>query len=245
MSLRYCQGETRLGYYHSKAQIFSVFVKDVKFAPPQDNRDFDCVRCAMMRHVHKPYEGWEDRPKAETMKRKPTQRQLWMLWLTLALLALLPLLAVLQYHWLGQVSEGERERKKSVLTTMARQFCHDFDSELTEIYLRFKPATIPPISLDSKPDQFHGADDFTAEYRRWRETAEHPMLIKDVYRTRAGEKGETLSRYIVETGYFEPCEWPDSMSNLRKRLEAQRARDESLRAQVREAAKLKINIRDE
>ena len=67
------------------------------------------------------------------MKRKPTQRQLWAL--ALALLALLPLLAVFQYHWLGQVSEGERERKKSVLTTMARQFCHDFDSELTAIYL--------------------------------------------------------------------------------------------------------------
>ena len=42
------------------------------------------------------------------MKRKPTQRQLWAL--ALALLALLPLLAVLQYRWLGQVSEGERER---------------------------------------------------------------------------------------------------------------------------------------
>jgi hypothetical protein len=65
------------------------------------------------------------------MKRKPTQRQLWMLLLALALLALLPLLAVFQYRWLGQVSEGERERKKSVLTAMARQFCHDFDSALT------------------------------------------------------------------------------------------------------------------
>ena len=54
------------------------------------------------------------------MKRKPTQRPLWMLSLALAMLALLPSLAALQYHWLGQVSEGERERKKSVLTTMAR-----------------------------------------------------------------------------------------------------------------------------
>ena len=40
-----------------------------------------------------------------------------------ALLASLPLLAMVQYRMLGQVSEGERERKKGVLTTMATQFC--------------------------------------------------------------------------------------------------------------------------
>jgi signal transduction histidine kinase len=171
------------------------------------------------------------------MKRKPTQRQLWAL--ALALLASLPLLAVFQYHWLGQVSEGERERKKSVLTTMARQFCHDFDSGLTDIYLRFKPEL---IHLDAKPDRLQGADDFAAKYRNWRETAEHPTLIKDVYRTLAGEKGEILSRYNVETGDFAPCEWPDNMSNLRKRLEEQRARDESLRLQLREAVKFKKNF---
>src|SRR5512145_2787947 len=110
------------------------------------------------------------------MKRKPTQRQLWAL--ALALLALLPLLAGLQYRWLGQVSEGERERKKSVLTTMARQFCNDFDRELTNIYLYFQPTSIP---VDGNADQ--SQYDFTARYRRWRETAAHPRLIKEVYQT--------------------------------------------------------------
>jgi signal transduction histidine kinase len=168
-----------------------------------------------------------------------------MLSLALALLALLPLLAVLQYHWLGQVSEGERERKKSVLTTMARQFCHDFDKGLTEIYLRFKPAQIPPIPLDGKPHRFRGEYDFAAKYRGWRETAAHPKLIKDIYRTQAGENGEALSRYNVETGDFEPCEWPGVMSNLGKRLQEDRARGALLRTQLREAARLKININGE
>jgi signal transduction histidine kinase len=174
------------------------------------------------------------------MKRKPTQRQLWMLSLALALLALLPLLAVLQYHWLGQVSEGERERKKSVLTTMARQFCHDFDSELTAIYLYFQPAFTP---FDGKTDL--SRDDFAARYRRWRETAAHPELIKEVYQTQAGEKDGRLSRYYAETGAFEPCEWPASMSNLRRRLEEERARDELLQARLRESVKLRMNVRDE
>lgn len=181
------------------------------------------------------------------MKGKTTQRQLWMLSLALTLVALLPILAVFQYHWLGQVSEGERERKKSVLTTMARQFCQDFDSGLTEIYLRFKPATIPTDVKIYLPDQVHGPypshgdDDFATKYRNWRETAARPKLIKDIYRTQAGENGEVLSRYNIETGDFEPCEWPDGMLNLRKRLAEDRASDEMLRAQVREAAKPKKN----
>lgn len=176
------------------------------------------------------------------MKGKTTQRQLWLLSLALALLALLPLLAVFQYHWLGQVSEGERERKKSVLTTMARQFCHDFDSGLTEIYLRFKPA---PILMDGAADRSQGDDDFAAKFRNWRDTAARPKLIKAVYRTRAGENGEVLSRYNVETADFEVCEWPDDMSNLRKRLEDERARDEVLRAQFRKAVNFKMNISGE
>src|SRR5262245_2366450 len=174
------------------------------------------------------------------MKRKPAQRQLWMLSLALALLALLPLLVVLQYHWLGQVSEGERERKKSVLTAMARQFCHDFDGELTALYLYFQPA---PIPFDVATDQ--AQDDFGARYRRWRETAARPKLIKDVYQTQSGKNNGGLSRYNAETRAFEPCEWLGGMSDLRKRLEEERARDELLQEQLRESIRLKMNVRGE
>ena len=174
------------------------------------------------------------------MKRKPTQRELRMLALALALLALLPLLAGLQYRWLGQVSEGERERKKSVLTTMARQFCHDFDRELTNIYLYFQPTSIP---VDGNADQ--SQYDFTAIYRRWRETAAHPKLIKEVYQTQPGENDRRLSRYNSETGAFELCEWPGNMSNLRKKLDEERAGDELLQARLRESIKLKMKVRGE
>ena len=163
-----------------------------------------------------------------------------MLALALALLALLPLLAGLQYRWLGQVSEGERERKRSVLSAMARQFCHDFDSELTKIYLYFQPA---PFPFDGKPDQ--SQDDFATRYLSWRETSARPKLIKEVYQTQTGENDGRLSRYNAETGAFESCEWPDNMLNLRKRLEEERARDELLHARLRESIKLKMNVRGE
>lgn len=163
-----------------------------------------------------------------------------MLSLVIALLALLPLLAVRQYRWLGQVSEGERELKKNTLTTMARQFCQEFDSELTAINLYFNPT---PIPFDSKTNQT--PDDFAARYRRWRETAPRQKLVKEIYQTQTGESAGRLARFNSGNDAFEPCEWPDSMSKLRKQLEENRARRESPRVMLHESIERKINIRGE
>ena len=43
---------------------------------------------------------------------------------------LLPILAMLQYHWLGQVSEGATERLRGSLQSSANAFRHDFNREL-------------------------------------------------------------------------------------------------------------------
>src|SRR5215813_13514747 len=123
---------------------------------------------------------------------------------------------------------------------MARQFCHDFDGELTALYLYFQPARIP---FDDGADQ--SQEDFAARYRRWRETAARPKLIKEIYQTQSGKNDRSLSRYNAETGAFEPCEWPGGMSDLRKRLEEERARDELLQERLRESIKLKMNVRGE
>src|SRR5262245_12340498 len=174
------------------------------------------------------------------MKSKPLHRPLWMLSLVIALLALAPLLAVLQYHWLGQVSEGELEMKKNTLTTMARQFCQEFDSELTAIHVFFQPL---PIPWDGKTNQTR--DDFAARYRRWRETAPHPKIVKEIYQTQSGENEGRLTRFNSETGAFEYCEWPDGMAKLRKRLEENRVRRESMRLMLRESVERKVNNRGE
>ncbi len=173
------------------------------------------------------------------MNHKSSQRQIWMLALAIALLALLPLLAALQYHWLGQVSEGERELKKNTLTTMARHFCQEFDTELTSIHMYFNPA---PNSSDSKNQ---ASDDFAARRRRWRETAAHPKLVKEIYQTQSGENEGRLARFNSETESFELCEWPENMSKLRHRLEENRARRESMRVMLRESIQRDINIRRE
>jgi signal transduction histidine kinase len=159
-----------------------------------------------------------------------------MLLLVMALLALLPLLAVLQYRWLGQVSEGERERMKNNLNASAKQFSQDFDREVTTIFLAFQP-TLHPFSDQTQ-------DDFAARYRRWRDTAAHPRLVSEVYQTVAGEGGG-LARFNASTGVFEPCEWPEKLTRLRRTLEASRARRESLRLMLRNVIRGREEIRTE
>jgi len=171
------------------------------------------------------------------MKREFLDRPIWMLALALVMLVLLPLLAVLQYHMLGKVSEGERELRKNTLTTMARQFCQDFDSELTAIYLYFQPN----IDLsDSKTNRTR--DDFVAKYRHWRETASRPRLVKEIYQTERRDNDSSLARFNPETGIFEQCAWPENMSKLRQKLNENRTRRESLRVMMQQ---LKMNVRGE
>ena len=50
--------------------------------------------------------------------------------LVAVVLLLVPALAWLQYRWVGQVSEAERERMQRTLRTAAAQFATAFDSEL-------------------------------------------------------------------------------------------------------------------
>ena len=54
--------------------------------------------------------------------------------LPVVLIALVLSLAVLQYQWLGKVSEAERAQMLRSLTQRAREFAEDFDAEMTLAY---------------------------------------------------------------------------------------------------------------
>ena len=57
---------------------------------------------------------------------------------------LLALLAFLQYRWLGQVSDGERERMRATLETRARDFAEEFDRELGKAVSAFAASSARP-----------------------------------------------------------------------------------------------------
>ncbi len=131
----------------------------------------------------------------------------------LALFGLLVLLAVLQYRWLGQISEAERAQRRATLAKNASDFAQDFDREITRAYLLFQGDPAPAdgaAELEAR---------FAARYDHWQANARFPRLLKAFY-SFSQTDGDTpaLTRYDPASRRLVPAEWPASMSDWAERL---------------------------
>jgi len=126
-----------------------------------------------------------------------------------ALLGLIVLLGTLQYRWLGQISDAERDRMTATLNDRVRAFAEDVDRELTRAYLLFQ------VDLSRSDDEL--ATEFTTRYDRWQATARFPRLIKNVYLVvpdRAADP-RPLLRYDPVAHAFHPSAWPSTLDAVR------------------------------
>lgn len=139
---------------------------------------------------------------------------------------MLAVLATLQYRWLGRVSAGERELMRANLKIKSRNFCEEFDREITRAYAAFK------MDADELRDENRNAE-YAARLDRWIKTSPHPGIVKSVFlvETNGADKGLRLSRFDRTKGKFEPNEWTPELENLRRRFERQNS-DAEERANV-------------
>ncbi|MEP6918671.1 MAG: hypothetical protein ABJC89_23730, partial [Acidobacteriota bacterium] len=126
-----------------------------------------------------------------------------------ALFGLVALLATVQYRWLGQISDAERERMSAALNSRASAFAHDLDSELARAYLQFQ---VEP-SLGGDPAPYVGA-----RYDRWQATARYPRMIKEAYLAPGAEGAPVLQRFDSATRLLESVEWPAALQPVRDQL---------------------------
>jgi len=126
-----------------------------------------------------------------------------------ALLALVATLGTLQYRWLGQVSEAEREQLKQSLDRRAREFADEFDREVTRLYQGLQPAGTFDLAQ---------AEPFAQKYDHWLAATAAPALVKAVYFAKAAPPGFTLHRYDPATRAFSAVEWPAPLDVIRRRL---------------------------
>ena len=126
------------------------------------------------------------------------------------LLGLIVLLATLQYRWLGQISQAERERTSATLRTNASSFAEDFDRELNRAYLLFQLA---PIA-----DDRNTAAEIATRYDRWQATARFPRLIKEIYTATPDATNPALRRFNASSRHVEPAEWPAALDPVRAQL---------------------------
>lgn len=128
----------------------------------------------------------------------------------IVLVILLPLLAALQYRWLGQVSEGEREQMKASLQTTARRISEDFDQELTRAFIAYLSA----------PDKLMDESSFAERHQRWLDTGHDAKLVKAVFLAVAKDADNlTLRQYDASQNQFSPQPWPEELSSLQTLLE--------------------------
>jgi two-component system, OmpR family, sensor histidine kinase SenX3 len=123
----------------------------------------------------------------------------------IVLMAVLAVLAALQYHWLGQVSQAERQRMHETMTARARSLANDIEREISRLYLTFQLR---------EPDADRVEQAVGERYRVWRETTRHPDLITGVYLLSA--QG-TLQAFDAESHTLETVEWPAQLTPIRDR----------------------------
>jgi signal transduction histidine kinase len=130
-----------------------------------------------------------------------------------ALAGILVVLAVLQYRWITQVSDADRERIQAGLENSVRQFRQEFNRELLNLCLASEP----------RPGQA-APEDWSRVAERlenWLQVSPFPGLVSQVYlweTARAGQPAQTL-RLNRNTRGFEPAPLPAALSDLRERIE--------------------------
>ena len=123
---------------------------------------------------------------------------------------LLAILAMLQYRWLGEVSQAEKERMLARMQSSAMRFARDFDREVTRAFSLLDPAGPPRARGGTHAERS----------ARWKASALYPDLVRAVFVAEPAAEGALrLSRVEDDTGRLLPVDWPKELAGLRARLE--------------------------
>lgn len=139
--------------------------------------------------------------------------------LPVVLIALVLLLAVLQYQWLGKVSEAERAQMLRSLTQRAREFVEDFDVEMT---LAYRAHQVSREALAA--NRFDG---LVESITRWQSAAKFPQMVKGLYLAERTKDDYTLRAFNQGRRTFEDSAlagWPAHLEPVHAQLKGAVAR---------------------
>ncbi|MEP6787496.1 MAG: HAMP domain-containing sensor histidine kinase, partial [Acidobacteriota bacterium] len=119
------------------------------------------------------------------------------------------LLAGLQYRWLSQINDSDREKAHKHVQEQAERFGMDFNREIQNVYFNFQ--------TDASVWKERNWDSFNERYDYWREKASYPDLITDIYFFEAKPDVQPL-RYDRTSRSFVPTEVTVELADLRARF---------------------------
>jgi signal transduction histidine kinase len=136
--------------------------------------------------------------------------------LAASVLLLLPALAWLQYSWVEQIAEADRDRRGRTLRTAADQLAQEFDREVSR--------AVEGLQLDAATVETQTWSAFADRHARWSETAFSPHIVEAIYYVEAPPPDRRdavpLRVWQASTRTFEPTEWPANLEATRTRFVA-------------------------
>jgi signal transduction histidine kinase len=139
--------------------------------------------------------------------------------LNLVVMGLLVLLAFLQYRWMGQVSEADRDRRKAALQETAARFCGDLDRELTRAFFHFSLDHHEARELDYLHLRESASPLYASLYSSWVAGAPSRNIVSSLFFADRGRDGTPrLARFNRDTSRFELVEWPGDFQELQEQI---------------------------
>lgn len=123
------------------------------------------------------------------------------LWVLCALLAVLSALALLQYRWIDQVAEAQRQRTQTNLSAALSNVESDFDIEVTRAFETFQ---LPLTQIS-----------YAERYQEWLHHAAYPNLIMGVYTTEARGSNALPQPVVRGEPPIRSVEWHGDLPGVR------------------------------
>jgi len=133
--------------------------------------------------------------------------------LVTAMLVLLPLLAVMQYRWVGQLSNAERERLQRNLHATTEDFTRSLDRELARAIVGLQADAAVLDDLDPSG--------YADRYAAWRAITADPEIVAGIFVADFADDARTvrLRRWDAAGRAFVAAEWPAALARVRTRVE--------------------------
>ena len=124
-------------------------------------------------------------------------------------IGLLTLFLGLQYRWISEVSEADRDRMQKRVEVDANRLAEDFNREMHAAYFNFQ----------TPADTWRRSDwsEFNERYDFWKERTTHPDLIRDIYYFWKEPDSKPL-KYDPARRLFEPSDSNETLDSLRAKF---------------------------
>jgi len=125
--------------------------------------------------------------------------------LIIAILTLLPALAILQYRWVGQVSDAEHARLLASVREKTNRMCQELNRELMQ-----------PVALFQGPNQEE--EEAAERIAQWQATSPWQGIVKNLYVVTFKDEKPEVQRFDSGRKQFVAAEWPERLGALKRQL---------------------------